>query len=109
MKEKHYLFIQILDKYKFESNMNFFVFKFCQKYNLSPKSIIFLDGNFPDTFYTFKKDYAKQSGIYGWVCKKSLKTYVGSALDISVRPFRHLFKSAKTNIHFKNALKKHGL
>lgn len=89
--------------------MNFFISIFCKKYDLSPKSIIFLDGNFPETFHKFKKDYVKQSGIYGWVYKKSIKTYVGSALDIAVRPFSHLFKSTRTNIHLKNALEKHGL
>nr|YP_009054686.1 hypothetical GIY-YIG homing endonuclease [Ourococcus multisporus]AIK29174.1 hypothetical GIY-YIG homing endonuclease [Ourococcus multisporus] len=41
--------------------------------------------------------------------KKSIKIYVGSAKNASVRPFKHLFKSTKTNLHLKNALKKYGL
>lgn len=89
--------------------MIFEVSLFCAKYNLFEKPVEILDGNLPETFQGFKKKYANQSGIYAWVHKQSLKTYVGSATNLSTRPFRHLYFSTATNSHFKNALKKYGV
>lgn len=90
-------------------SLSLFISLFCKKYTLSQKPVVFLDGHFPETFQDFKKTYKNQSGIYGWVHKNSYKTYVGSALDITVRPFHHLFESTQTNNYLKNALKKDGL
>lgn len=56
-----------------------------------------------------KKKYAKHSAVYGWVHKESFKTYVGSATDVSVRSFRHLQPSARTNIYSKNEINVYGL
>lgn len=83
----------------FYNDMNFNVSLFCKNYNLPHEPVVVLDGEHPDTFQDFKKQYKKQSGIYGWVLKNSLQTYVGSAQDLGVRPFRHLYLFTKTNLH----------
>lgn len=89
--------------------MSFDISFFCAKYNLPENVEIVLDGQFPQTFQNFQKNFKKQSGIYGWVHKKTFQTYVGSAMDLSSRPFRHLFASVPSNKHLKSAFKKHGL
>ncbi len=91
------------------SKIKFNLLNYRKTYNLRKKPVILLDGSFPEKFISFKKQYKKQSGIYGWIHKKSLKTYVGSAIDLTVRLFRHLYNSTKTNTYLKNALKKDGL
>lgn len=70
--------------------MNFNLSLFCQKYNLSEKSLVVLDGNFPKIFLQFQEQCINKAGIYGWVHKDSFKIYVGSAVDLSDRPFQHL-------------------
>nr|QYC94406.1 hypothetical protein [Oedogonium sp. 1_circle_61917] len=75
-----------------------------------PKPPIFVvDGLDFEGIYQLKKQYKRVSGVYGWLCKQNNKCYVGSARDLSRRPFQHLIPSNKCNIVFKNALQKYGL
>jgi hypothetical protein len=89
--------------------MTFDLLKFVQQNKLPQKPEVFLDGDCLQTFEDFKKQYKKQSGVYGWVHKQSLKTYVGSALNLSVRPFQHLMGTTRSNKHLFAALQKDGL
>lgn len=61
--------------------------------NLPYKPVMLYDGKNPDSFLLAKKQLAEKNGIYGWVHKKSLKTYVGSSFNLGVRPFKHLLLS----------------
>jgi group I intron endonuclease len=54
-----------------------------------------------------KQPLKNLSGIYGWMNIKNKKIYIGSALDLSHRPFKHLNHSS--NQHLENALNKYGL
>lgn len=55
-----------------------------------------------------KKQTKGIAGVYGWMCKKDNRVYVGGTKNLSVRPFSHLTLLGYCNLFFWNSLNKYG-
>lgn len=62
----------------------------------------------PSELEELRKKLKNVSGIYGWINLNNFKVYIGSAQDLSIRPFRHWYPSGNKNPHLWNAFKKYG-
>jgi|LakMenEpi03Aug12_release.lakeMendotaPanAssembly.Ray.scaffolds.fasta_scaffold559263_1 hypothetical protein len=84
-----------------------------QKLKISITAIeLIIDGGDHITLSKFRKEFKCCSEIYGWIHKESLRVYIGSTKDLSVRPFNHLNylnRKAASNFRLRNAMQKHGL